>query len=89
MCEIGDLIIVRNPHVNHKPIGQHTFVVLDDSNGRISGMYEYDFISLLLTSYDDENEERKNKLSAYDGNLHVSKEDKEFTDEKYKQFLLF
>ena len=25
MCKIGDLIVVYNPEVRHKPIGKHTF----------------------------------------------------------------
>lgn len=80
MCEIGDLIVVYNPKANHRPIGKHTFVVLDDTNGIVSGMFEYDFISLLLTSYADDDKDRHDKLQTYEGNMHISKDDKIITD---------
>lgn len=85
MCKIGDLVIVYSPKVNSRNIGTHPFVVLDDSNGTIRGMYEYDFISLLLTSYEDGDEERKKQLGRREGNLHIAKEDKLFIDTKYRR----
>ena len=75
MCQIGDIIVVYDPKVNHKPIGQHAFIVLDDTNGIVRGLFEYDFISLLLTSYKDEDAGRKEKLAQYEGNFHISKDD--------------
>ena len=82
MCKIGDILVVRNPVVDHKPIGQHSFIVLDDRNGIVS-VFEYDFISLLLTSYEDEN--RREKLSSKEGNLPIAKDDKSFDDDKYRK----
>ena len=38
MCKIGDIILVYNPKRFQKPIGMHSFVVLDDSHGTIKGM---------------------------------------------------
>ena len=76
MCKIGDILVIYNPTVNNKPIGRHAFIVLDDSNGVVSGMFEYDFISLLLTSYKDNDEARKERLSKWEGNLHITKADK-------------
>lgn len=76
MCKIGDLIVVYNPKVRHKPIGKHTFIVLDDTNGIVTGMYEYDFISLLLTSYSDNDIDRKEKLHSKTSNFPIAKDDK-------------
>ena len=84
MCKIGDILVVYNPAVDNKPIGQHSFIVLDDTNGIVS-VFEYDFISLLLTSYRNGDEIRKEKLSNREGNLHIAKDDKLFDDDKHKK----
>lgn len=52
----------------------HPFIVLDDRNGKVSGVYGYDFIGLLLTSADTE--EKKEKLKQIEGNFPISKDDK-------------
>lgn len=83
MCKIGDLILIRNPKTQNKIIGQHTFIVMDDSGGIIRGMFEYDFIALVMTSYNESDETRHEKLKAYANNFHVSKLDKILDDEKY------
>lgn len=85
MCKIGDILVVYNPVISNKAIGQHSFIVLDDTNGIVSGVFEYDFISLLLTSYQEGDEIRKEKLSNREGNLHIAKDDKLFDDDKHKK----
>ena len=49
MCKIGDILLIYNAR-NKRPVGAHPFIVLDDSNGVVSGIYSYDFIGLLITS---------------------------------------
>ena len=84
MCQVGDIIVVFNATNNHRPIGPHPFIVLDDTGGVISGIYEYSFVGLVITSYDDNDEERKQKLSQYATNLHLAKDDREPNDEDTK-----
>lgn len=60
----------------------HPFIVLDDTNGKISGVYSYDFIGLLLTSADTE--EKKERLKQIDGNFPISTDDKIMNEGKDK-----
>lgn len=73
MCQIGDIILIYNAK-NKRPVGAHPFIVLDDNNGTVMGLYNYDFIGLLLTSASTE--ERKEHLKQYAGNFPIAKEDK-------------
>lgn len=73
MCKIGDILLIYNAR-NRKPVGAHPFIVLDDSDGTISGMYSYDFIGLLLTSANTE--EKRERLKKIDGNFPISPDDK-------------
>lgn len=75
MCKIGDIILIPNPKVGSKNIGQHPFIVLSDQNGTVGGMYEYDFICLLTSSM--ENEEKREKMLKYPGNFPITKDDKQ------------
>lgn len=74
MCKIGDIILVYNPVRNGRPIGKHSFVVLDDSQGRIQSI-EFDFVGLLMSSMDTE--ERYDKLMKYDGNFPIAPDEQD------------
>lgn len=73
MCKIGDILLIYNAK-NRKPVGMHPFIVLDDTNGKVSGVYSYDFIGLLLTSADTD--EKKERLKKIDGNFPIAEDDK-------------
>lgn len=77
MCKIGDILLIFNAK-NRKPVGMHPFIVLDDTNGKVSGIYSYDFVGLLLTSADTE--EKKERLGKIEGNFPISKNDKILND---------
>lgn len=79
MCKIGDILLIYNAK-NRKPIGMHPFIVLDDSNGTVSGVYSYDFIGLLLSSANTD--EKKERLRKIDGNFPISPEDKIMDESK-------
>lgn len=79
MCKIGDILLIYNAK-NRKPIGMHPFIVLDDTNGIVSGIYSYNFIGLLLTSADTE--EKKERLKKIDGNFPISEDDKIMNPDK-------
>lgn len=74
MCKIGDILLIYNAKNKRKPVGMHPFLVLDDTNGIVRGVYKFDFIGLLLTSANTE--ERKEKLKQYVGNFPISEDDK-------------
>lgn len=80
MCKIGDILLIYNAR-NKRPVGPHPFIVLDDSNGTVSGMYSYDFIGLLLTSANTE--EKKERLGKIEGNLPVLPEHKHIDTDRY------
>ena len=79
MCKVGDILLIFNAR-NRKPVGMHPFIVLDDTNGKVSGVYSYDFIGLLLTSADTE--EKKERLKRIDGNFPIAENDKIMDDGK-------
>ena len=79
MCKVGDILLIYNAK-NKKYVGMHPFIVLDDTNGKISGIYSYDFIGLLLTSADTE--EKKERLKKIDGNFPISEDDKIMDESK-------
>ena len=74
MCKIGDILLIYNAKNKRQPVGMHPFIVLDDRNGKVSGVYGYDFIGLLLTSADTE--EKKERLKQIEGNFPISQDDK-------------
>lgn len=79
MCKIGDILLIYNAR-NKRSIGMHPFIVLDDTNGTIGGVYSYDFIGLLLTSADTE--EKKERLKKIEGNFPISEDDKIMNSDK-------
>lgn len=77
MCQIGDIILVYNAKRFNKPIGMHSFVVLDDSQGKIRG-FDFDFIGLLMSSMDTE--DKHEKLMKYDGNFPITPDEQDIDD---------
>ena len=73
MCKVGDILLIFNAR-NKRAVGMHPFIVLDDRNGKVSGVYSYDFIGVLLTSADTE--EKKERLKRIDGNFPIAENDK-------------
>lgn len=74
MCKVGDILLILNAKNKGKLVDRHPFLVLDDTEGKVSGVYDYDFIGLLLTSADTE--EKKKRLGNIVGNFPIAKEDK-------------
>lgn len=79
MCKVGDILLIYNAR-NKRPIGMHPFIVLDDTNGTVSGVYGYDFVGLLLTSANTE--EKKERLKKFEGNFPISEDDKIMDENK-------
>lgn len=69
MCKIGDIIVVNNYISDDgKKIGQHSFVVVNDENGTISGL-DYSMVASAISSF--KNEEQKQKKLQYEGNMEL------------------
>ncbi len=73
MCKVGDILLIFNAEDTH-PVGPHPFVVIDDTAGKISGVYGYDFMGLLMSSADTE--EKRERLKKFEGNFPVDANDK-------------
>lgn len=73
MCKIGDILLIYNAR-NRRPVGMHPFIVLDDNNDIVSGIYSYDFIGLLMTSADTP--EKRERIGNIEGNFPIDPEDK-------------
>lgn len=77
MCKIGDIILVYNPKRFHQSIGRHSFVVIEDTGGKIAGM-DFDFIGLLMSSMDTD--EKRDKLMKYDCNFPITPDEQDILD---------
>lgn len=69
MCKKGDIILIYSYLDNGNVIPQHSFIVLDDSGGEISGL-SFDFISLVMSS--EKTKEQFKRKMQYDGNFPIS-----------------
>lgn len=73
MCKIGDIIVVNKYKGDDgKEINKHSFVVIDDNGGEISGL-DYHFVSCVMSSFKDENH-RKRKL-RFEENIEITSDD--------------
>lgn len=72
MCKVGDIILINNYKHGNKNLSHHSFVVMNDEAGKISGL-SYDMICNVLSSY--KNEEQKKRKLSYPGNFPVVNED--------------
>ncbi len=70
MCKYGDIIVVNKfKGEDGKNVGRHSFVVIYDEAGTISGL-EYDFVANVISSFKD----NKNKKKSYKGNYELLKD---------------
>ena len=76
MCKIGDIIVIDRYTSQGMRLSRHSFVVLDDNNGKIQGL-PYDFVSLVFSSF--KSEEQKKKKMEYPGNFPIVAEDVDVT----------
>ena len=69
MCKLGDIIVVKN-YISEdgKMIGRHSFIVVDDSKGCISGL-DYDLVTTVISSF--KSEEHKKKKLSYKENMEI------------------
>ena len=79
MCQIGDIILVDKYDSNGESVSKHSFIVLDDKNGKIQGV-SYDLVCLVMSSFKDENQ--KKKKMQYPGNFPIVADDVDITSGK-------
>ena len=72
MCKVGDIILVDSYVHNGKNLKRHSFVVISDVDGEISG-FEYNMIANVLSSF--KSEEQKARKLSYPGNFPITNKD--------------
>ena len=83
MCKLGDIIRVNSYMSDDGFImGRHSFIVIEDEKGTISGL-SYDFIASVMSSIKDENHKRK-KLK-YIENILITQNDRSCEPENGKE----
>lgn len=68
MCKLGDIILVDKYNDREQAISKHSFVIVNDEGGTISGL-SYDIVCNVMSSF--KNEEQKKKKLSYPGNFPV------------------
>ena len=66
MCRRGDIIVVKEYISHGVNLSRHSFVVVDDQNGKVCGM-DYDIVCNVMSSFHSD-EHREHKL-RFPGNL--------------------
>lgn len=70
MCKVGDVLYIHEYiDDNGYKVNGHPFIVIDDENGRISGL-DFNMVCVAISSFKDA-EHRKEKLS-YHGNKEIT-----------------
>lgn len=69
MCQIGDIIVIYSYKSQGRFLKAHSFVVLDDTKGKIHGM-KFDMINLVMSSFKDK--EQKTHKMRYKGNFPIT-----------------
>lgn len=82
MCQVGDIIVIKQYKDRGKVIGKHSFVVISDENGKIEGI-PYDFIANAMSSFKN-NEQKEWKLKQYPGNFPIVVDDRVVKDDNEK-----
>lgn len=73
MCKIGDIIVIdKYIGDDGKEVNRHSFVVIDDEHGEISGL-QYDLVTNVMSSFKDEN--HKKKKLRFKENVKIEGED--------------
>lgn len=82
MCKIGDIIVIESYIAeNNKQISMHSFIVIDDQHGIISGL-NYDIVTNVISSFKDD--KHKNKKLSFKENLEITNDDLKF-NKKFKK----
>lgn len=70
ICKLGDIIVIKHyKGEDGKDLGQHSFIVINDTGGYILGL-NYTFVASVITSFKD----NKKKKTNYKGNFVLSKD---------------
>ena len=83
MCKIGDIIVINSYKDNGRVISTHSFVVIDDTDGKIEGL-PYNFVANVMSSYKTQ-EQKDWKLNHYPANFPIAIDDRYFTNDNGKE----
>lgn len=82
MCQVGDIIVIKQYKDRGKIINKHSFVVINDENGKIEGI-SYDFVANVMSSF--KTEEQKQRKLSYSGNFPITIDDRLVNDDNRKE----
>ena len=68
MCQVGDIILIEKYKHGGQDIGRHSFVVIEDEQGKIKGA-TYDMMCNVLSSF--KSKEQREKKLGYPGNFEI------------------
>lgn len=74
MCQVGDIIVIKQYKDRGKIISKHSFVVISDENGKIEGI-PYDFVANAMSSFKND-KQKEWKLKQYPGNFPIVLDDR-------------
>ena len=82
MCMVGDIIVINDYYDNGKKINKHSFVILNDAEGKIQGL-DYNIVCNVMSSF--KNKEQRAKKLKYPGNFPITYNDVDITSGNNKE----
>lgn len=79
--QVGDILLIQDCKDNGKPIGKHSFVVINNVSGQIESM-TYDFVCNVMSSF--KNIEQKERKLNYPGNIEIKYTDQNVINSNQK-----
>lgn len=74
MCQVGDIIVIKQYKDRGKIISKHSFVVISNENGKIEGI-PYDFVANAMSSFKND-KQKEWKMKQYPGNFPIVLDDR-------------
>lgn len=59
MCQVGNIIVIKQYKDRGKIISKHSFVVISEDNGKIEGI-PYDFVANVMSSFKNDKQKSGN-----------------------------
>lgn len=84
MCQIADIIVVKNPKNDNIDIGKHSFIVIANENGTIQGL-DFNMVCNIMGSFDGKGDDYRQKKLKFPGNVELKPGDTNVPDGNQKQ----
>lgn len=74
MCQVADIIVVKNPKRDNEEIGKHSFIVISTENGKIQGL-DFDMVCNIMGSFDGKGSNYRRSKLDFPGNVELKSGD--------------